>query len=90
MNTSLVAAADAGQLAMQCASALVLERSPISDLAALIDTALLIRHALPNHIDPHLIAKARRAAHTLGNHAAEANLLDASSTIAWHPLHPTA
>jgi len=78
---------DLESLARECASALVLEGDGVADLAALVDTTLLLHQALPARCDPTLLAEAKCAARRLGNVAAEARLLSHEGGAAWRPLH---
>jgi tetratricopeptide (TPR) repeat protein len=63
------------QLAHACAAALTLEAGTLSDLAALIETTILMRRALPALAGPALLEEAVSAARRLGNASAEAALL---------------
>lgn len=79
---------DPERQARDCVSGLLLEHGAVADLAALVDTTLLLRQALPSRVDPTLVAEARRAVHRLGNTAAKAQLLSDETDATWHPLHP--
>jgi hypothetical protein len=70
----LTGGTDVESIASECASSLVLEGDPVADLAALIDATLLLRCALPQRVGSSLIAEATRAAHRLGNAAADREL----------------
>ena len=70
----LIRGTDVERIASRCASSLVLEGDAVADLAALIDTTLLLRCALRRRVGPCLIAEATRAAHRLGNAGANRKL----------------
>jgi len=65
---------DRERLAHECAAALALEGDAVATLAALIDTTLLLRAAVPALVGPELLDEATHAARQLGNAAAETAL----------------
>lgn len=70
----------------QSASSLLLEADLVENLAALLDTALLLADAAPPSQAPTLVAEAHRAARRLGNTRAERRL-NAGSGTDWEPVH---
>jgi tetratricopeptide (TPR) repeat protein len=76
---------DVGGVAHRCASSLLLEGSAVTDLAALVDTTIVLRRALPTRVDPSLVAEAIRAADQLGNQRAKAALAPANQ-VSLRPL----
>ncbi len=80
---------DLETLAGQCASSLLLEGEPVADLAALVETTLLLNNVLPHRAGASLIMDAKHAANRLENAAAQARLDNHPHVTAWEPLHFT-
>ena len=74
-------------LAMGCVNSLVLENDILIDLAALIETTLLLRNTSPNSLDPILVAESVQAAHRIGNLDLEKRLVTKSVEMLWRPIH---
>ena len=78
---------DLAPLVLGCVNSLVLENDILIDLAALIETTILLNNTSPNSLDPTLVAESVQAAHRIGNLDLGKRLVTKSVEMLWRPIH---